>query len=48
MCSLINLNSDNQKCLEVSNQIYNYFNEKNIDVLFDNTKSIGSKLAQRI
>ena len=46
ICSLINLNSDNKECLEVSNQIYNYFNKKMIDVLFDNTKeSIGSKLA---
>ena len=46
MCSLINLNSDNNECLEVSNQIYNYCNEKMIDVLFDDTKeSIGSKLA---
>jgi len=46
MCSLINLNSDNKECLEVSNQIYNYFNKKMIDVLFDDTKeSIGSKLA---
>ena len=46
MCSLINLNSDNKECFEVSNQIYNYFNKKMIHVLFDDTKeSIGSKLA---
>ena len=46
MCSLINLNSDNKECLEVSNQIYNYCNKKMIDVLFDDTKeSIGFKIS---
>ena len=45
MCSLINLKPDNNECLKISNQIYNFCHEKMIDVLLDDTQeSIGSKL----
>ena len=44
--SIINLNIKDDKCNEISNDLYNQFISKNIDVLYDDTSdSAGSKFA---
>lgn len=44
--SIINLNIKDDKCNEISNDLYNQFVNKNIDVLYDDTSdSAGAKFA---
>jgi prolyl-tRNA synthetase len=44
--SIINLNIKDDKCNEISNNLYNQFVNENIDVLYDDTSdSAGAKFA---